>query len=63
MLKKLVIVAVLAMVAAGLGGCFTLDPQHSAAHFRSWYQDVKDLHVLTDKYFWNYDANDPFEEF
>jgi len=62
MLRKLVIVAVLSMVMVGLGGCFTIDTDHGASHFRSWYKDLKDLHVLTDKYFWNYDANDPFEE-
>ena len=62
MLRKLVVAAVLAMAVVGIGGCFTMDSDHNASLFRSWYQDIKDMHVLTDKYFWNYDANDPFEE-
>ncbi len=64
MLKKMVIIAVLAMCMVSMGGCLILsiDPEHQASHIRSWYQDLKDLDVLTDKYFLNYDANDPFEE-
>jgi len=66
MLKKLVIIAVLAMCMVSMGACMhplhTFDPEHQASHFRSWWQDWSDLHVLTDKYFLNYDANDPFEE-
>jgi hypothetical protein len=62
MLKKLLVVAVLSLVVMGLGGCFTLSSSHNAAHFRSWYQDLIDLHEVTDKYFLNFDHNDPLEE-
>ena len=62
MLRKLAVLVLLGAVSVGLGGCFTMDADHNARMIRSWHNDVKDLHKLTDKYFWNYDADDPFED-
>ena len=51
------------LVAVGvLGGCMTLDYDHDVAVINTYGKRVSDMHKLTEKYFFLYDADDPFGE-
>jgi outer membrane murein-binding lipoprotein Lpp len=60
MRKKVGLVAALVVGASSLAGCFTLDYDHNVSLINKLGRDVKDLHALTEKCFFNYDASDPF---
>jgi len=48
--------------SVSLGGCMTLDYEHDVAVINTYGRHISDLHQLTEKYFFNYDADDPFAE-
>ena len=62
MLRKLAVLVLLGGISIGLGGCFTINSEHNARIIRTWYNDLEEMHKTTDKYFWNYDEDDPFGE-
>ncbi|MBI5369157.1 MAG: hypothetical protein HZA54_19125 [Planctomycetes bacterium] len=57
MLRKIGLVAALVGLVA-LVGC-TFDSDHNRAHWRSFKQDVHDMHRFIDRHFLNYDEEDP----
>jgi hypothetical protein len=60
MRRKLGWTLAVAVAASSLAGCFTLDYDHNVSLINKFGRDMKDLHALTEKCFFNYDANDPF---
>jgi hypothetical protein len=61
MLRKIVTSAALLAVVASLGGCFSLNWDENVSMINKWGKDAHDVRQLTNKYFFNYDANDPFD--
>lgn len=54
--------AVMLLVVAGLsvGGCFSfVDWTHNLNHLRAWNQDLDRMHRTMDRFFFNYDYDDP----
>lgn len=62
MRKKAGLVLAMLLGSAALGGCMTLDFDHDVAVINTYGRHISDLHKLTEKYFFNYDADDPFGE-
>jgi len=62
MKKKAGLVLGLLVGSAFLGGCMTLDYDHDVSVINTYGRHVADLHSLTEKYFFLYDADDPFNE-
>ncbi len=62
MRKKAALVLALFVGSGVLAGCMTLDYEHDIAVINTWGRDISDMHRLTEKYFFNYDADDPFGE-
>jgi hypothetical protein len=70
-MKKVSLFLALCVAAAGFGGCTTLPPTSGgvpvfnstgAEIWRSWMGTLSDMQKFTDKYFLNYDYDDPFNE-
>ncbi len=72
MKKKVALFLALCVGSAGLAGCTSIKPTaHSWVPifnrdggdvWRSWMGDLSDMQKFTDKYFLNYDYDDPFNE-
>ena len=64
MRKKAATFLALSAVASAFAGCTILPPttEPPGAVWRSWKEDISDIQKLTDKYFFNYDYDDPFNE-
>ena len=54
---------VLALVAATLflPGCFVVDRDHNMKHVMSFTHDMERIHDTTDKYIFNYDKENPWQ--
>lgn len=70
-MKKVALVLVMCVGAAGLAGCTSLPPtghgfpvfnKQGADILRAWWHDVGDMQKFTDKHLLNYDYDDPFNE-
>ena len=61
MIRKFVVSAGLLAVIGAVGGCFSLNQDENVRMINSWGRDAHDMRQLTNKYFFNYDANDPFQ--
>ena len=71
MKKKVALLLTLCVASAAFAGCTSLPPtahgmpvfnQEGATTWRSWMGSVSDMQKFTDKYFLNYDYDDPFNE-
>ena len=71
MKKKVALFLALCVGSAGFAGCTSLPPtadgipvfnKDGAAIWRSWMGDLSGMQKFTDKYFLNYDYDDPFNE-
>jgi hypothetical protein len=64
MKKKAVLFLALCVGAAGLAGCTLFPPtsENVGSIWRSWMGDLSEMQKFTDKYFLNYDYDDPFNE-
>ena len=61
MFRKIAMSAGLLAVVSALGGCFSLtNYEDDTRMINKWGRDMDDIRVLTNKYFFNYDANDPY---
>ncbi|MCE9637881.1 MAG: hypothetical protein K8T90_19445 [Planctomycetes bacterium] len=61
MIRKLVVSAGLLAVVGALGGCFSLTNwDEDTRMINKWGSDMDSMRTLTNKYFFNYDANDPY---
>ena len=64
MKKRFASLLALCAVASAFAGCTIFPPtgENLRDIMRSWGNDVSELQKLTDKYFFNYDYDDPFNE-
>lgn len=61
MIRKLAMTAGLFAVVSALGGCFSLSNwDENTRMVDKWCRDAGEVRTLTNKYFFNYDANDPY---
>ena len=61
MIRKLAVSVGLFAVVSALGGCFSLTNwTEDTRMIDKWGSDFDDMRTLTNKYFFNYDANDPY---
>lgn len=59
-MRNTMAVLLLAVVSLGLSGCFSfVDWQHNLNHFRAWNEDLDRMHRSIDRFFFNYDYDDP----
>ena len=71
MKKKVALLLTLCVGAAAFAGCSSIWPStpgipvvnhEGATVWRSWMKDVGGIQKFTDKYFLNYDYDDPYNE-
>jgi hypothetical protein len=64
MKKKVALLLALCAVPAAVAGCTCFPPtsESPGAVWRAWWRDVGEMQKFTDKYFLNYDYDDPFNE-
>lgn len=59
-MRKFVAVLLLMFVGVSVGGCFSfVDWTHNLNHLRSWNEDLDRMHRSMDRFFFNYDYDDP----
>lgn len=59
-MKKLFALALLATATAGLSGCFSvIDWEHNKNHMRAWNHGFSRAHSTIDRFFFDYDWDDP----
>jgi hypothetical protein len=61
MTRRIVLVAGL-FVMAGLTGCFSLNYDEDVRQINHYGKSFDDIRKLTNKYFFDYDQDNPFEE-
>jgi hypothetical protein len=62
MLKRFALSLALAGFLVGTSGCLSLNFDENVRQINSYGKDLDDLRKLTNKYFWNYDQDDPFAD-
>lgn len=59
-MKKIAALALLAVSTLGLSGCFSfVDMEHNANHFAAWDNQLNEAHRSIDRFFFDYDWDDP----
>lgn len=59
-MKSILTVALLLAGTSALSGCFSLvDWEHNLNHLKVWNQDLDNIHRDIDRFFFNYDWDDP----
>ena len=59
-MKKIALSLLLVVIAFTVGGCpFFTTPEHRRAHRRAIDRNMEEIHRFTDRYFWDYDWEDP----
>jgi hypothetical protein len=59
-MRKSIAVLVLVFVATAMSGCFSfVDWTHNLNHLRAWNEDLDRMHRSFDRFFFNYDYDDP----
>lgn len=61
MMRRIVLVAGL-FGAVGLTGCFSLNYDEDVRQINHYGKSFDDIRKLTNKYFFDYDQDNPFEE-
>ena len=62
MVRRIALSAGLLSVMAALSGCFSLNFDEDVRQINHYGKSLDDLRKLTNKYFWDYDQDNPFEE-
>jgi hypothetical protein len=62
MVRRFVLATGLLAVATSLSGCFSLNFDEDVRQINHYGKSIDDLRKLTNKYFWDYDQDNPFEE-
>ncbi len=63
MRKKIILLLLLLALFIGFTGCFSfVDWTHNARHIQAWGNDLRALHKSIDRFFLDYDWDDPFLE-
>ena len=60
MVRKFVLSAMALAMVASLGGCFSLNWDENTRMISKYEDDANGVRKLTNKYLFNYDADDPF---
>jgi len=61
MTRRIVLVAGL-FAAVGLTGCFSLNYDEDVRQINHYGKSLDDIRKLTNKYFFDYDQDNPFED-
>ena len=61
MVRKIVAVAALLTVGAGISACFSLNMDEHIRMIDHYGENVHDIRVLTNKHFFDFDTDNPFE--
>ena len=62
MVRRFVLSLGLLGVVTGLSGCFSLNFDEDARMINHYGKSLDELRKLTNKYFFDYDQDDPFED-
>jgi hypothetical protein len=62
MVRRIVLVSALLAGAVGVSGCFTLDYDEDIRQINHYGKSLDDWKDLTNKYFFDYDKHNPFED-
>jgi hypothetical protein len=62
MVRRTVLSLGLVAVAVGLSGCFSLNMDENVRQINHYGKSADELRKLTNKYFFDYDQDDPFED-
>ena len=62
MVRRLVLSAGLLSVVVALSGCFSLSWDEDVRQINHYGKSFDEVRKLTNKYFWDYDQDDPFVE-
>lgn len=59
-MRKIAPLLLLAIAGVMLSGCFSfVDWKHNLNHLRAWNEDLDRMHRTFDRFFFNYDYDDP----
>lgn len=61
MVRRMV-VSLAVLGALGLGGCMSLNFDENTRQINHYGKSLHDMRVLTNKYFFDYDEDNPFED-
>ena len=61
MVRKFVLSAMALALVASLGGCFSLNWDEDVRMIDKYGRDADGIRKLTNKYLFNYDADNPFD--
>jgi hypothetical protein len=61
MVRKMVMIAAVFAVSAGIGGCFSLNVDEDIRMIDHYGEMAHDMRVLTNKMFFNFDRDNPFQ--
>jgi hypothetical protein len=60
MRRKLLTLCLAALLMVGVSGCFSfVDWTHNKRHFQSWDNKLRSFHKSFDRFFMDYDWDDP----
>jgi hypothetical protein len=62
MVRRIVLSAGLLGVVTALGGCFSLNFDEDVRQINHYGKSLDEMRKMTNKYFWDYDQDNPFEE-
>lgn len=62
MLRKIVLSAALVGVVGSLGGCFSLNMGENERMINHWGKNMDEVRALSNKYFFDFDRDSPFED-
>lgn len=63
-MKKVIALCLMVCATAGLSGCFSLvDWEHNKNHMRVFNSNLNDMHRSIDRFFFDYDWDDPTRSF
>ncbi len=62
MVRRIVLCFGLLGVVVGLSGCFSLNWDEDIRQINHYGKSADEIRKLTNKYFWDYDQDDPFAD-
>ena len=62
MIRKLVLSVALLGAAGSLPGCFSFNMEENDRMIDHWGKSIDEMRVLTNKYFFDFDRDSPFED-
>jgi hypothetical protein len=62
MIRKIGLTAAFLAASAGLPGCFSLNMEENDRMISHWGRSLDEMRALTNKYFFDFDRDSPFED-